>query len=145
MDEPTSSITEREVQQLFKKIEELKAKGVAIIYISHKMEEVFKIADDITVLRDGSVVSTDRAADLDLDTVISRMVGRKISNVYPKEEVAIGEKAIEVEHYSQKGMFEDVSFYARKGEIVGFAGLVGAGRTETMRAVFGLDLMNLEI
>ena len=139
MDEPTSSITEREVQQLFKKIEELKAKGVAIIYISHKMEEVFKIADDITVLRDGSVVSTDRAADLDLDTVISRMVGRKISNVYPKEEVAIGEKAIEVEHYSQKGMFEDVSFYARKGEIVGFAGLVGAGRTETMRAVFGLD------
>ena len=139
MDEPTSSITEREVQQLFKKIEELKAKGVAIIYISHKMEEVFKIADDITVLRDGSVVSTDRAADLDLDTVISRMVGRKISNVYPKEEVTIGEKAIEVEHYSQKGVFEDVSFYARKGEIVGFAGLVGAGRTETMRAVFGLD------
>ena len=139
MDEPTSSITEREVQQLFKKIEELKAKGVAIIYISHKMEEVFKIADDITVLRDGSVVSTDRAADLDLDTVISRMVGRKISNVYPKEEVTIGEKAIGVEQYSQKGVFEDVSFYARKGEIVGFAGLVGAGRTETMRAVFGLD------
>lgn len=139
MDEPTSSITEREVQQLFHKIEELKAKGVAIIYISHKMDEVFQIADDITVLRDGSVVSTDRAEDLDLDTVISRMVGRKITNVYPKEQVEISEKAIEVEHFTQRGVFEDVSFYARKGEIVGFAGLVGAGRTETMRAIFGLD------
>ena len=139
MDEPTSSITEKEVAQLFKKIGELKAKGVSIIYISHKMDEVFKIADDITVLRDGSVVSTDRAEDLDLDTVIARMVGRKISNIYPREDVAIGEKAIEVEHFCQKGIFEDISFYERRGEIVGFAGLVGAGRTETMRAVFGLD------
>lgn len=139
MDEPTSSITEKEVAQLFKKIGELKAKGVSIIYISHKMDEVFKIADDITVLRDGSVVSTDRAEELDLDTVIARMVGRKISNIYPREDVAIGEKAIEVEHFCQKGIFEDISFYARRGEIVGFAGLVGAGRTETMRAVFGLD------
>ena len=139
MDEPTSSITEKEVAQLFKKIGELKAKGVSIIYISHKMDEVFKIADDITVLRDGSVVSTDRAEDLDLDTVIARMVGRKISNIYPREDVAIGEKAIEVEHFCQKGIFEDISFYARRGEIVAFAGLVGAGRTETMRAVFGLD------
>ncbi len=139
MDEPTSSITEREVAQLFAKIEELKKKGVSIIYISHKMEEVFKISDDISVLRDGSVVSTDRAEDLDLDTVISRMVGRKIDNVYPKEEITIGEKALEVEHFTQHGLFEDVSFYARRGEIVGFAGLVGAGRTETMRAVFGLD------
>ncbi len=139
MDEPTSSITDREVKQLFGKIEELKKKGVAIIYISHKMDEVFQIADDITVLRDGTVVSTDRAEDLDLDMVIARMVGRKLSNVYPKEEIPIGDKAIEVEHFCQDGMFDDVNFYARKGEIVGFAGLVGAGRTETMRAVFGLD------
>lgn len=139
MDEPTSSITEREVKLLFGKIAELKKKGVAIIYISHKMDEVFQIADDITVLRDGTVVSTDRAEDLDLDTVIARMVGRKMSNVYPKEEVALGDKAVEVEHFGQEGMFEDINFYARKGEIVGFAGLVGAGRTETMRAVFGLD------
>ncbi len=139
MDEPTSSITEREVKQLFDKIAELKAKGVSIIYISHKMDEVFQIADDITVLRDGSVVSTDRAEDLDLDTVISRMVGRKLSNVYPKEDIKIGEKAIEVENFSQDNLFENVSFYARKGEIVGFAGLVGAGRTEVMRTVFGLD------
>ena len=99
----------------------------------------FRIADDITVLRDGAVVSTDRAQDLDLDTVIARMVGRKLDNVYPKEQVEIGEKALEVEHFTQKDLFEDINFYVRKGEIVGFAGLVGAGRTETMRAVFGLD------
>ena len=139
MDEPTSSITNKEVELLFDKIAELKAKGVSIIYISHKMDEVFRIADDISILRDGAVVSTDRAEDLDLDTVISRMVGRKLDNVYPKEEVELGEKVLEVEHFTQPGVFEDVSFYARKGEIVGFAGLVGAGRTETMRAIFGLD------
>lgn len=139
MDEPTSSISEKEVKQLFDKIAELKAKGVSIIYISHKMDEVFQIADDITVLRDGTVVSTDRAEDLDLDTVISRMVGRPLSNVYPKEVVEVGEIALEVKDFCQEGIFEGINFYARKGEIVGFAGLVGAGRTETMRAVFGLD------
>lgn len=139
MDEPTSSITNKEVELLFSKIAELKAKGVSIIYISHKMDEVFRIADDISILRDGAVVSTDRAEDLDLDTVISRMVGRKLDNVYPKEEVELGEKVLEVENFTQPGVFQDVSFYARKGEIVGFAGLVGAGRTETMRAIFGLD------
>lgn len=139
MDEPTSSITEREVQQLFDKISQLKARGVSIIYISHKMDEVFQIADDITILRDGAVVSTDRAEDLDLDTVISRMVGRKLSNVYPKEEVDVGGKAIEVKNFSQDDLFENINFYAKKGEIVGFAGLIGAGRTEVMRSLFGLD------
>ena len=139
MDEPTSSITDREVGLLFDKIAELKAKGVSIIYISHKMDEVFRIADDITVLRDGSVVSTDRACDLDLDTVIQRMVGRKIANVYPKEEVPIGDMALEIKNLEREGIFEDISFHVKKGEIVGFAGLVGAGRTETMRAIFGLD------
>ena len=139
MDEPTSSITDKEVALLFEKIAELKAKGVSIIYISHKMDEVFKIADDISILRDGAVVSTDRAEDLDIDTVIARMVGRKIDNVYPKEEVKFGGMAFEVEHFTQPGVFEDINFNVRKGEIVGFAGLVGAGRTETMRAIFGLD------
>lgn len=139
MDEPTSSITHKEVEQLFAKIEMLKAQGVSIVYISHKMEEVFRIADEITVLRDGAVVSTDKAENLDLDTVIARMVGRKLDNVYPKEKVKLGEKALEVEHFTRKDLFEDISFYARRGEIVGFAGLVGAGRTETMRAIFGLD------
>ena len=139
MDEPTSSISQREAELLFDKIAELKAAGVSIIYISHKMDEVFRIADDITVLRDGTVVSTDRAEDLDLETVINRMVGRKLDNAYPKEEVPLGDVALEVEHFSMKRIFDNISFSVRKGEIVGFAGLVGAGRTETMRAMYGLD------
>ena len=85
------------------------------------------------------MVSSDRAEDLDLDTVIARMVGRKLSNVYPKEDIPLGEKLIEVEGFAQEGLFEDIDFYARKGEIVGFAGLIGAGRTEVMRSIFGLD------
>lgn len=139
MDEPTSSITQSEVEHLFEKIEELKKKGVSIIYISHKMDEVFRIADDISILRDGEVVSSDRAEDLDLETVISRMVGRKIDNAYPKEEIEIGDKVLEVKGLSKDGMFEDINFHVAKGEIIGFAGLVGAGRTEVMRSVFGLD------
>lgn len=139
MDEPTSSITEREVASLFVKIADLKAKGVSIIYISHKMDEVFQIADDITIFRDGMVVSSDRAADIDLDTVIARMVGRKMDNVYPKEDIELGNMIFEVRDFAQKNMFEDINFNARQGEIIGFAGLVGAGRTETMRAIFGLD------
>ena len=139
MDEPTSSISRREVELLFEKIRELKEKGVSIVYISHKMEEVFRIADDITVIRDGAVVSTDRAEDLDIDTVIARMVGRKMENVYPKEDLPLGNTVFEVKDFSAKGIFDNISFYARKGEIVGFAGLVGAGRTEVMRAIFGLD------
>ncbi len=139
MDEPTSSITEKEVQVLFDKIRELKAKGVSIVYISHKMDEVFQIADDITVIRDGEVISTDRAEDIDIQTVINRMVGRKMENVYPKEELELGDKIFEVKDFNKKGVFGDVNFYARKGEIVGFAGLIGAGRTEVMRAVYGLD------
>ena len=139
MDEPTSSITEREVQNLFEKIRTLKAQGVSIIYISHKMEEVFQIADDITVLRDGTVVSSDRAQDVDLDTVIARMVGRKMENVYPKESIPIGKKILEVRDFHEDEVFTDISFHVSEGEIVGFAGLIGAGRTEVMRAVFGLD------
>ncbi len=139
MDEPTSSITHKEVELLFKKISELKAQGVSIVYISHKMDEVFRIADDITVLRDGEVVSTDKASDIDLDIVISRMVGRKLENIYPKEELPVGNTVFEVKDFAMKDMYEDISFYAREGEIVGFAGLAGAGRTEVMRAVFGID------
>ncbi|MDO4522155.1 MAG: sugar ABC transporter ATP-binding protein [Eubacteriales bacterium] len=139
MDEPTSSISQNEVKLLFEKIEELKEKGVSIIYISHKMDEVFQIADDITVIRDGAVVSTDRAEELDIETVIARMVGRKMDNAYPKEIIPLGEKSFEVTDFNEKGMFANINFNARKGEIVGFAGLVGAGRTEVMRAIFGLD------
>lgn len=103
------------------------------------MEEVFRIADDITVLRDGKTVETHPASEIDLDKVIALMVGRKMDNVYPKEEVEIGEPILEIEGLGSKGVFKDINFKANKGEIVGFAGLMGAGRTETMRAIFGLD------
>lgn len=139
MDEPTSAITSKEVKVLFGKIADLKAKGVSIIYISHKMEEIFEIADDITVLRDGSVVDTRPAGALDIDTVISLMVGRKLTNVYPKENLPIGEITLEVENLSHGKLFNHISFNACVGEIVGLAGLMGAGRTEVARAIFGLD------
>jgi len=139
MDEPTSAITQKEVDVLFEKIEILRNKGVSIVYISHKMDEVFKIADDITVLRDGEVVASHPASELDIDKVIALMVGRKMENVYPKEEVEVGDKLLEVEGLSSKNVFKDINFHVRKGEIIGFAGLVGAGRTEVMRAIFGLD------
>lgn len=139
MDEPTSAITNREVEVLFEKIEQLKQRGVSMVYISHKMDEVFRIADDITILRDGKTVETHPASEMNLDQVIALMVGRKMDNVYPKEEVEIGDPILEVEGLGSKGVFKDITFNAKKGEIVGFAGLMGAGRTETMRAVFGLD------
>ncbi len=139
MDEPTSAIMQREVERLFSKIADLKARGTCIIYISHKMDEVFKIADDITVLRDGRVVESRPRAELDIDKVISLMVGRKLNANFPKREVEIGEEALRVEHLTAPGAFQDISFNVHRGEIVGFAGLMGAGRTEVMRAIFGLD------
>lgn len=151
MDEPTSSISQKEADLLFKRLNELRDKGVSIIYISHKMEELFAIADDITVIRDGSVIATHRVEDIlpanatkeqiadATNLIISEMVGRKLDNAYPKETIPLGDYDLEVEGFSRKNLFENINFNVRKGEIVGFAGLVGAGRTETMRAVYGLD------
>ncbi len=139
MDEPTSAITKKEVNKLFDKIRGLKRKGATILYISHKMDEIFQIADTITVLRDGKLVDTRPAKDLDIDTVISMMVGRSISHVFPKENVLIGEKIFSVENLRSKNVFEDISLDVRKGEILGISGLMGAGRTEVARAIFGLD------
>ena len=138
MDEPTSAITHKEIDKLFKKIAELKAQGVSIVYISHKMDEIFKIADEITVIRDGAVVSTLPANQTDVNRVIADMVGRELSGDFPKEEVTIGETLLEAENFSGEA-FRDISFSLKRGEIVGFAGLMGAGRTEVMRALFGLD------
>lgn len=138
MDEPTSAITLKEVEKLFVKIRDLKARGVSIIYISHKLDEVFQIADDITVFRDGKVVESHPKDELDIETVITLMVGRKLTNTYPKEQLAIGENMLEVENLNGD-LYRNISFHAKKGEILGFAGLMGAGRTEVMRSLFGLD------
>ena len=139
MDEPTSAISDTEVAMLFCQIADLKASGVAIIYITHKMDEIFQIADDITVMRDGQFVAAGPASDYDANKLISQMVGRTISNIFPKEEVPIGDVVLSVENISRQGVFEDISFSVRSGEILGLAGLIGAGRTEVARAIFGLD------
>lgn len=139
MDEPTSAITQREVDTLFEKIAQLKSRGVSIIYISHKLEEIFKIADEITVIRDGTVVGTRLIHEVDMNNVISLMVGRKLEDEFPKENIAVGDTVLEVSDLYSTGTFKDISFDVHKGEIVGFAGLMGAGRTEVMRALFGLD------
>jgi inositol transport system ATP-binding protein len=139
MDEPTSSIAKKETDELLDKILDLKQRGKSIIYISHKMDEIFKIADRITVFRDGKVVGSDEAKHLTIDKVIALMVGRELSNDYPKLEVPAGEELLRVENLSRTGVFSNISFTLRAGEIVGFAGLVGAGRTEVARAIGGLD------
>lgn len=139
MDEPTSSISNKEVEKLFEKVNELRAKGISFLYISHKMEEIFKIADDITVIRDGKSIISGPAGDFNEDSIIMHMVGRSIENVYPKEILPVGDIAFEAKNLCSDGMFKDVSFNVRKGEIVGMAGLVGAGRSEVCRAIFGLD------
>jgi inositol transport system ATP-binding protein len=138
MDEPTSAITGREVAKLFDVIRGLKAKGIAIIYISHKMDEIFRISDTITVLRDGKYVETQPAKDLDHDTLVKLMVGRKISELFPRVNSAKGEVAFEARGLAKRGLFENISFTVRKGEIFGIAGLMGAGRTDVMETVFGL-------
>lgn len=139
MDEPTSSITEKESSVLFNKIKDLVRQGKSIIYISHKLDEIFEISDDISVLRDGKVVSTNPVSATDHDKVIAEMVGRTISQVYPKESVTVGGELLRVDRLSRAGEFKDISFHVNSGEIIGFAGLVGSGRTEVMRSVFGLD------
>lgn len=138
MDEPTSAITEREVEHLFEMIRSLKSRGVAIIYITHKMDEVFKIADEITVFRDGRHVATVAAADTSRNSLISMMVGRELTNLFPKEDAPIGEVVLSVKNLTRQGKVHDVSFDLRRGEILGLAGLMGAGRTEVIEGIFGI-------
>jgi inositol transport system ATP-binding protein len=143
MDEPTSAIAHREVESLFAKIRMLRAQGKSIIYISHKMNEVFELADDVTVLRDGTVVSSQRASTIDADAVIGQMVGRELDHhSYPKETVEIGPPVLKATGLRSRNLFEDVSIEVRAGEIVGLAGLIGAGRSEVVRAIFGLDRLD---
>jgi inositol transport system ATP-binding protein len=138
MDEPTSAITEREVAHLFRMIAALKAQGVAIIYITHKMDEVFQIADEITVFRDGRHINTVRASETNRASLIAMMVGRELSHLFPKSEAPIGEVVLSVRGLSRKGAVRDVSFDLRRGEILGIAGLMGSGRTEVIETIFGI-------
>ncbi len=141
MDEPTAALSEKEIVQLFNAIEEFKKKGTSIIYISHRLEEIFEIADQVTVLRDGQIISTLGVDEIkSVDEIIKLMVGRSMSAYFHREFVEEkGEVALEVKNLSREGLLDDVSLYVRSGEIVGLAGLVGARRTELARAVFGVD------
>ncbi len=138
MDEPTSAITEREVKTLFEQIQKLKQEDVAIIYISHKMDEIFKIADRITVLRDGNHICTEEANRLDQETLIKMMVGREIKEFFPKTEVQPGPVVLSVKDFCLGKKYSDISFDLRAGEILGIAGLVGAGRSELVESIFGI-------
>ena len=144
MDEPSSAIGDEEIEVLFKQIFALREQGVAILYITHKMDEIFRIADEITIIRDGQWIETGPASEYTPDKLVARMVGREITNVFPKDTtVPIGDVVLEVRDLTQEkadgGRFRNISFDLRAGEILGFAGLVGAGRSELMRAIFGLD------
>lgn len=138
MDEPTSAITEREVGILYKIIRSLTAKGVAIIYISHKLNEIFDIANEVTVMRDGEFVGHKMIEDLTRNDIVSMMVGRELTQMFPKVNVEIGEVVFEVRNLSCAGKFKDVSFKLKRGEILGLSGLMGAGRSEVMECIFGL-------
>ena len=138
MDEPTSALTEKETGILFDQIRRLRAEGVSVIYISHKLEEIFEITDTVSVLRDGLMIETAPTRDVDRDHLIASMVGRELTNIYPKQELPIGDVLLEVKNLSWKNRVKDVSFNVRRGEILGVCGLVGAGRSETMSAMFGV-------
>ncbi|MBZ5749585.1 sugar ABC transporter ATP-binding protein [Metabacillus rhizolycopersici] len=142
MDEPTAALTEREISKLFDVISSLKKAGVSIVYISHRMEEIFSICDRITVMRDGKTVDTKAIPETNFDEVVRKMVGRELTDRYPKRNPNPGETVLQVKGLTKKGYFEDVNFSVCAGEIVGVSGLMGAGRTEIMRAIFGLDAID---
>ncbi len=139
MDEPTSSLTLNEVADLFRLVRRLRSEGTAIIFISHRLEELYELADRVTILRDGAYVDTRFMKDVTRDELIRMMVGRTITNLFPKQKVTAGDVILKVEHLTRAGSFQDVSFELRKGEILGMAGLVGAGRTNVARAIFGVE------
>ena len=142
MDEPTSSLGKEEIAQLMETVRGLKAKGVAILFVSHKLEELFELCDRVTVMRDGEHIITKDIGELTEDSLITAMVGRTLDNLYPKEFGVKGDVWLEARNLNEAGVLHDVSFKAHAGQITGFAGLVGAGRTETMRAVFGADRLD---
>jgi ribose transport system ATP-binding protein len=139
MDEPTATLTGQEIDELFEVIRGLTAEGIAVLYISHRLDEIFRIADRVTVMRDGRVVATSQVSELDEGKLVAQMVGREIENLYPKPDLTPGDVILRVVGVTRRGVLSDCSFEAREREILGFGGLVGAGRTELARAVFGAD------
>jgi ABC-type sugar transport system ATPase subunit len=139
MDEPTSALTAAEIRILYTIIKDLAKKGVTIIFISHKLEEIFAICDMITVLRDGKFIGTYRKEEMSENSLIQLIVGRELNKMFPKEDAKIGKPILEVKNLTKMGIFKNISFVLRTGEILGFSGLMGAGRTEIMRAIFGID------
>ncbi len=139
MDEPTAALSGVEVERLFTVARSLRDEGRALVFISHRFDEVFELCDTITVMRDGAYIDTVRTADTDVDTIVALMVGREVGDLFPKTPATVGEPVLQVEGLSSAGVFHDVSFEVRAGEIVGLAGLVGAGRSEIARAIFGVD------
>lgn len=139
MDEPSATLTKKELDALFEIIRDLKKQGIAVIYISHRMEEIFQICESVTVMRDGQIIGTRQVADVTSDELVEMMVGREVNSAYPKRNVEIGEEVLRVENLCRKDREQNVAFSLYKGEVLGIAGLVGAGRTEIMRAIFGVD------
>jgi ribose transport system ATP-binding protein/inositol transport system ATP-binding protein len=139
MDEPTSSLTEKEVDMLFQTIRNLKKRNISVIYISHRMEELYKITDRVTVLRDGRYIGTKETKVVSTDNLISMMVGRELKDLYIRNEHELGKEVLEVSNLSRGNVLSNISFSLKKGEILGVAGLMGAGRTELARAIFGID------
>lgn len=139
LDEPTAALTKREIEKLFHVIENLKTQKVGMIYISHRMGEIFQISDRITVLRDGRYIGTRETTETSMDEIVQMMVGREIKELFPKVETPVGEERLRVEGLTQPGKLENISFSVRAGEILGIAGLMGAGRTELAKAIFGIE------
>ena len=137
MDEPTAALTQSETAALFKVIESLRKKGVSMVYISHRMEEIFELCDRITVLRDGSYIGVKNIPETNMNEIVKMMIGREIGERYPSRDVKIGKEVLKVKGLTRKGTFHDVSFSVRAGEVLGVSGLMGAGRTEIMQAIFG--------
>ncbi len=142
MDEPSATLTKKELDALFQIIRDLKQSGIAVIYISHRMEEIFEICETVTVMRDGQIIGTRNVADVSSDELVEMMVGREVNSAYPRRDVQIGEEVLRVENLCRKDRKQNVNFSLHKGEVLGIAGLVGAGRTEIMRAIFGVDYVN---
>ncbi|MEA5076993.1 MAG: sugar ABC transporter ATP-binding protein [Anaerolineaceae bacterium] len=142
LDEPTAVLTKNEIDKLFGIITELKAKGVCIIYVSHRIEEVFRICDRITVLKDGKKVDTVNVCDIDREQLVRMMIGREMKDYFPLRQVTMGDIILQVNHLNCGSMVRDVSLNVKKGEVLGLSGLVGAGRTETIRAIFGAEAKN---